>query len=325
MASMREVAERAGVGIGTVSRYLNGTGYVSEETGSKINAAIKELDYTPNELARNLFKMSTNIVAIIVPDLSHPFFSEFARYAESELYGWGYKTMVCNTINKSNREKEYLEMLKRRMVDGIITGVHSLDIEEYLKVSQPIIALDRYIGENIPLIGCNHNKGGELAAGKFIQSKCRYVVQVQGATSVNTPAHDRHTTLESVLRREGIHVETKELLWNRFDYDYFEKIADEILDEYPQIDGMFGSDLAVSAVLKRALERGIQVPEDLKLVAYDGTYLSKAVYPPMTVIAQPIEELAKKAVELILELIKGNKNIPDKTILEVSLQEGKTT
>lgn len=141
MATIRDVAKQAGVGVGTVSRALNGTGHVSPETKKKIEDAASKLGYTPNELARNLFRNRTGIIGLIVPDLHHSFFSCFAKYVEMELYKQGYKTMICNSIGISDREKEYLDMLERNIVDGIITAAHSLDGEEYLKQKKPIVSL----------------------------------------------------------------------------------------------------------------------------------------------------------------------------------------
>lgn len=105
MASIREVAQEAGVGVGTVSRALNGSGYVSPETRKKIEKAAKKLKYTPNELARNLYHNKTGIVGVIVPDLEHPFFSSLVKHIEMELYEQGYKTMICNTVGISRREQ----------------------------------------------------------------------------------------------------------------------------------------------------------------------------------------------------------------------------
>ena len=99
-----------------------------------------------------------------MPDLDHPFFSSLVKYIEMELYEQGYKTMICNTVGISRREQEYLDMLERNMVDGIITGSHGLEVEEYRKQAKPIVSIDRDMGPQIPLIGCDHAKGGELAA-----------------------------------------------------------------------------------------------------------------------------------------------------------------
>ena len=94
MASIRDVARRAGVGVGTVSRVINGNGYVSADTKKKIEKAIEELEYTPNELARNLFRNKTGIVGILVPDVDHPFFSSYVRQTEAALYELGYKNLI---------------------------------------------------------------------------------------------------------------------------------------------------------------------------------------------------------------------------------------
>ena len=325
MASIKDVANKAGVGVGTVSRYLNETGYVSDEAREKITKAISELNYTPNELARNLFKKRTGIVAILIPDLSHPFFCEFTKYCEIELYKHHYKTMVCNTIQESDREKDYIDMLNRHIVDGIITGVHSLDMKEYLNLQHPILALDRYIGDSIPIVGSNHQKGGMMAAQTFLQKGCRHVVQVRTSMKVPTPAHDRHTALHNYLSLNGVQVDTVELAWNHFDFPYFAETAARILDQYPDMDGMFGSDFAAIAVLREAMSRGYQIPRDIKIIAYDGTYITDTVYPSLTVIAQPIEQLAKCSVESILQMIAGQPLSQNRLIFDVSLKPGQTT
>ena len=170
MASIRDVAKQAGVGVGTVSRALNGTGYVSPDTKKKIEKAAEKLGYTPNELARNLYRNRTGIVGVMVPDLDHPFFSCLAKHIEMELYRQGYKTMICNTIGISDREKDYLDMLDRNIVDGIITAAHSLDEEEYLKRKKPIVSVDREFGPGIPLIGSDHAMGGRMAAELLLKS-----------------------------------------------------------------------------------------------------------------------------------------------------------
>lgn len=104
MASIKDVAQKAGVGVGTVSRVINGSGYVAADTRKKIEQAISDLEYTPNELARNLFRNRTGIIGVLIPDLDHPFFSAFTRETEVALYKRGYKAMICNTVGSSNRE-----------------------------------------------------------------------------------------------------------------------------------------------------------------------------------------------------------------------------
>ena len=167
MASIRDVAKKANVGAATVSRVLNNSGYVSEETRQKIEDAMKELNYTPNELARQLFHKKTGIVAVLVPTVGHPFFSDFVDKIEEELYKKGYKTMVCNTIKEGNAELDYLDMLNRHIVDGVISGVHTLEEEEYRKIKKPIVALDRYLGEEIPVGNIESYKRRTTGSGNF--------------------------------------------------------------------------------------------------------------------------------------------------------------
>ena len=113
MATIKDVARRAGVGIATVSRMLNGTGYVSADARKRIEEAIEALNYIPNERARNLPKKRAGIVGVIIPDLQMPFYASFIRQVEIDLHEYGYKTMVCNTVEISSREKEYVDMLER--------------------------------------------------------------------------------------------------------------------------------------------------------------------------------------------------------------------
>lgn len=306
MAGIRDVAKLAGVGVGTVSRVINNTGYVSKEAKEKIEAAMKELDYTPNELARNLFRNKTGIIAVLVPTISHPFFAEFVEYVETELHERGYKIMLCNTSNGRNYESTYLQMLKQSIVDGVITGVHSLDVQEYLNINRPIVALDRYIADEIPVVSVDHRRGGFLAAKELIRCGCKKVVQIMEAKRVQSPARYRHIVFEREMKENGIDIYTYELEWNKFDSEYFYTVAKQVIEEHPDADGMFGTDLVALSYMKAAQEKGKKIPEDLKVVAYDGTKATDLVFPGLTVIKQPIDRLAKEAVRLIIHKIEEN-------------------
>lgn len=325
MASIRDVAKKAGVGVGTVSRFLNDSGYVSEEARAKIEDAMKKLDYTPNELARNLYHKKTGIIAVLVPNVSNPFFSEFVDYAEAELYRCGFKMMLCNTEKESNAELEYLDMLRCHIVDGVITGVHSLDVEEYKKIHKPIVALDRYLGEDIPVVAVNHREGGRLAAETLIANGCKKVLHFKGATEVESPYHERHYEFERVMRQHDIQTICYELEWNRLDSQYYREAVEDVFSKGIEFDGVFGVDRLAIECMNETIRRHRKVPRDVKFVSYDGTYITEMVEPKMTAVVQPIEGLAKESVRLIHRLIGGrvykNKNI----ILDVELRKGNTT
>ena len=178
MASIRDVAKKAGVAACTVSRVLNGTAAVSQETRTKIEKAMKELDYIPNELARGMFRQKSGIIAMLVPSIKHPFFSSLADYIEKELYVKGYKLMLCSTSGSIEREQEYLNTFKSNLVDGIIMAVNSLHETVYEQFTKPMVMLDCQISENIPFVVSDHRMGGRLAAEEFIKNNCRHVLHL---------------------------------------------------------------------------------------------------------------------------------------------------
>lgn len=323
MASIREVAQEAGVGVGTVSRALNGSGYVSPETRKKIEKAAKKLKYTPNELARNLYHNKTGIVGVIVPDLDHPFFAALVKHIEMELYEQGYKTMICNTVGISRREQEYLDMLERNMVDGIITASHGLEVEEYRKQTKPIVSIDRDLGPQIPLIGCDHAKGGKLAAELMLKARRRKVFLVSGV-SPKVMANDRYNTFRQILEENGVNVLQEVMEWNIFNWEAHYKMAEEIFRLQPDIDGIFGGDLAALACLNAAQRRGFRVPEDISIVGFDAMAQTSMVYPQLTAVRQNVELLAEVSVNTLLDMVGQRKNVPHRLILDVDLQRGGT-
>lgn len=325
MASIKDVAKYAGVGVGTVSRALNGTGYISPETKKRVEDAVKKLNYTPNELARNLFRKRTGIIGVVMPDMEHPFFANMTKHIEVELYNYGYKTMVCNTIGISHREKDYLDMLERNMVDGIITGAHSLQDEDYNKIDKPIVSFDRNFGDKIPLIHSDHIQGGRIAAELLICNGCKRIGQIRGYTQVNTPSNDRHTEFEKVLAQHGIELYTLEAEWNKFSYENYREASKEFMEKCGKCDGMFLSDISAVLCMNTAKERGIRVPDELQIIGYDAMEITRLASPIITAIKQDTKELARRCVNTILKLIEGDTEVEYHQVLEVTLQKGMTT
>ena len=305
MASIKDVAQKAGVGVGTVSRVLNNSGYVSDETREKIEEAMKNLQYTPNELARNLYRKKSGIIAVLVPTVEIPFFAELVHNIEAELYNEGFKIMLGNTDKAHNAELEYLDMLNRHIVDGVITGVHSLDVEEYKKIKKPIVAFDRYLGEDIPVVTVDHKEGGRLAAEILLKNGCKKIVHFRGSTAVESPYHERHFEFARIMKEQGVECFDYELAWNKFDLEYYKYAVKDLFDRLDEweFDGIFGTDLVAIECMNEVIRRHKKVPKDVKCVAYDGTYITQIVEPSVTSIVQPIKELAKEAARLICELV----------------------
>lgn len=329
MATIQDVARHAQVGVGTVSRVLNGKGYVKEETRKKIEASIETLNYTPNEMARNLFFRKCGIVAVIVPEVSHPFFAQFVSAAERCLCEKGYQTMICNTYYEKNYEQRYLEMLKQQRMDGVIFGSHTLlDTSQYEEAKRPIVALDRNLGKGIPCVMADHKSGGRMAAEVLIRSGCRNVYQFagfKGHEKLSMPFQVRHSVFAKIMEEHGIPCQSHYIKWCPSDVAYYQNAAEDFIEKHPDVDGVFATDMLIMAILQSAQMHGKRVPEELKLVAYDGTCGSGLVYPQITRVVQPINELAQEAVRLVVDQINGCAVEYERIELKVKLQLGGTT
>lgn len=326
MSSIQEVAKKAGVGVGTVSRVINDSGYVSEKTRRKVEEVIEELNYKPNELARNLFRNRTNIVAVITPAIGNPYYATLCSEVESRLRKYGYKTMLCNTIGEATNEEAYLEMLERNMVDGIITGTHTLDYSSYKKIKGPIIGFDTpKLNDDILIVTVDHEKGGKLAAKALIESGCKEVLQFRDATTKNYPFIKRHTAFAREINKAGIICHEYKPDIDNFEEKFITENIEEAFKLYPNVDGLFATDTHALLYMKKALHLGKKIPEDLKIVAYDGTFVLNTAYPSLTAIVQPIDELAKVAVDSLHAIINGE-NVDRKTkVLDIEFRQGMTT
>jgi LacI family sucrose operon transcriptional repressor len=326
LSNIKDVAKYAGVSVTTVSRIMNNRGAISEMTRNKVYKAMEELNYHPNEIAKSLYTKKSNLIGLILPDISNPFYAEETKYIAESLYVNNYKIMLCTASNDCIREKEYINMLQRNQVDGIIIGSHTLRLEEYMKLKLPIVALDRYLGKNIPVVSADHVQGGSLAANELIRAGCKNVLQFKGSSKVATPSNERHSEFSKVMKENNINCTSIEFPVNFFSFDDYPPLIKKTLDSNPNIDGIFAGDTVAFAVIRELLSRNFKIPDDIKIVGYDGIALCNISYPPLTTIQQPIRELANAAVSTLLYLISNhNTIIPSDIKLPVMLSQGKTT
>lgn len=325
MASIRDVAKKANVAACTVSRVLNGTANVAPETKQRIESAMKELNYIPNELARGMFKQKSGIVAMLIPSIKHPYFSNLAHTIELKLYEKGYKLMLCSTNGEIEKELEYIRIFKSNIVDGVIMGASDLEDAEYLKFEKPMIMLDYDIGKKIPLVASNHEKGGKLAAEKFIASGCHHVIHIGDREMSKVESYKCHSALETELKKVGIESRFIEIKWNEFEFEGYLNIAKTILEKYPYVDGVMAADIQTAAFLKAAILLGKRIPEEFAAVSYDGTYVADINLMNMTSVVQDVGEIGDRTVEILLNLMNGEKPIRRKRVVEVSMKNGETT
>lgn len=325
MASIRDVANRANVAPCTVSRVLNGTANVAPETKQKIEMAMKELNYIPNALAQGMFKQKSGIIAMLIPSIRHPYFSNLAHVMETLLYAQGYKLMLCSTDGKLEKEQEYMRILQSNLVDGVIMGVSDLDDEVYLQFNKPMVMLDYDLKKGVPIVVSDHEKGGHLAAEVFINSGCKSVIHIGDKELSKVESYKCHKVLEKELKKAGIDNRFIEIKWNEFDFFGYLDIALTIIEQYPEIDGVMAADIQASAFLKAALSLGKKVPEEFAVVSLDGTYVADIGLMNMTSLVQSVDRIGEETVKLLLTLLEGKKPPRRKVVIDIVKKEGETS
>lgn len=324
MASIREVARLAKVAPSTVSRALNGSGYVAEETKEQILQAVLDLDYVPNQWIRNLYRQKTGIIGVVAPELIHPYFSSLFSCLETELHKYGYNMMICNTSGKKGIEREYLDTLERNLFDGMIIGAAFLPDEYYQKVEKPILSLDRMI-EGIPLVTSDHRQGGQLAASKLLEAGCCNVLQLSDPYALNIASARSGIEFIKEMKNQDAKVTSATFLWEDvIDYEKAMARAKEILTAYPALDGILANDLCAAAFLKIAKEMDKNVPDDLKIISYDGTFVTDFNYRSMDTIVQDVNQLSKEAVQVLLRLINKQPLTQTEIYVPVHYKKGET-
>ena len=173
MATIKDIAAKTGLAVGTVSRVMNNRGYISKETRDKVLEAMKSLNYKPNELARSLTKKNTNMLGIIMPHIEHPYFSRLISRLERAASRYGYKILLCNTRENFEREKDYIDMCLSNRVSGIIICSSSVRELELATSGIPVVVMEKWRVEGVFSVDCDNYQGGKLATEYLIQRQCK--------------------------------------------------------------------------------------------------------------------------------------------------------
>ena len=319
---LEDVAAAAGVSKTTVSRVLNHRGYLSEKTIAKVQKAMQELDYRPNIIARQLYKQRTDLVGMIFPTVDNPFFSQLEAEMERQLYHNGYKVLIGNSQNDPAKEENYLQQLLTHQVDGLIVGTQNRGLIGYQHANLPVVAIDQVVDKNIPVVSSDNYQGGLLATQRLLDDGCRHIIHTNGPLGLDTPTQKRREAYEHLMTKNNLPAITYHLDFNISTIDK-ERVFRRIFEEHPEVDGIFAAnDTDASTIINLASEYGKRIPEDLKIVGYDGSNVTRLLLPGLTTIQQPIDEMADLAVQLLQARINGE-NVKS-VVLPVTIWNGKT-
>lgn len=321
MPTIKDVAKRANVSVATVSRVINNTGYVNIETRQMVEKAIDDLGYVPNELARSLFRKKSNIIGLIVPHISTYFFGELIEAIEDAVNKAGYKLMIFNSKDDEVLEKKYLNVLSQYNVDGLILVANIRSSKSYLKLNIPLLTIDHIIDKKVPSISSDNVQGGALAATKLIESGATNLIHFRGPSDLITVV-DRTKGYRSVLQAHNMDSLQCDLDYKNPDPEWIE----QFLVDNPDVNGIFcDSDIIAFYVISVLKKLGYDIPNDVQIVGFDNIELSGVLHPKLTTIAQPIDEMGKVAMDLLLAQIKKTKTETIHKVLPVTIIERETT
>jgi LacI family transcriptional regulator, repressor for deo operon, udp, cdd, tsx, nupC, and nupG len=317
MATIQDVAKMAGLSRTTVSRVINQHPYVTEEKKRLVARAMKELNYVPNSSARRLRRQQTDTIAVYVPRITNPFFSHLVEVMEKEAARKGFQLILCQTGYKKEQERNFLELLKTKQVDGLImTSIENewSQIEPYLAFG-PIVVCNEYSDEaQVPLVFLNQMEGGYMGTKHLIDQGFTKIGYCTGGQKNSRLSRDRRKGFFKALQEADIPMDENWIFSSAYSVqdgkDTFEVLRN--LMDPPQ--AVFtGSDEVAAGLVKAALNAGWRVPEDLAVIGFDNQPLAELM--DLTTVEQPIETIAQKAMELMIESIRTKEKLSRKEII----------
>ena len=307
MPTIRDVAKLAGVASMTVSRVINNSGYVSEATRAKVEAAIEELGYVPNMLGPSLRFKQTNTLALVLTDITNPFWTTVARGVEDAAQENGFSVILCNTDESISKQEQYLTMLLKRRIDGILLVPTNHDpkaVETIQKQGVAVVVLDRRVPNvEVDVVRGDSVKGAYQLAQHLIDLGHRQIVMVSGPQDVSTVT-DRVLGYRKAMAEAGLTPEA--VYWGSFSRASGYEMTKKALADNPQMTAILAANnfIAIGA-LQAAREVGRNTPDDISVVSFGDIPADVNPEPFLTVATHPTYEMGYRATTKLLARISG--------------------
>ena len=328
MATIKDVALRAGVSVTTVSHVVNDTRHVSAKGRERVELAIRELGYVPNAMARSLKSNTTSTLGMLIPNSSNPYFAEIVRIVEDRCFGAGYTLVLCNTDDEPHRQSVYLQVLAERRIDGLIvvsTGDDDSLVTQLHGLRIPTVLVDREIADPAcDLVETAHMQGGLLAVRHLLSLGHKRIACIGGPAGV-MPSEQRIEGWRMALAEAGATPDIAKadaLLWRGgfTSQGGYEAMHAILRTEQAPSAVFVCNDLMAIGALRAAHESGVRVPDDLSIVGFDDIELSAYTSPALTTVAQPKERIGALAVDMLLERVGGKRRDARKVVLQPELR-----
>ena len=325
MATIKEVARRAGVAVGTVSHLLTGAASVSPERRQRILDVMRELNYQPNDIARSLKLSRTHMLGMVVADITNPFFSQMVRGAEDAAMKHNYLLLTFNTDDQVEREKKIVTVLRTRRVDGALFVVapspdRPLHVADLIALGTPVVCLDRVpSGISVDSVTVDNKKAAQECVDHLLDLGHRHIAMLTGSLLLET-ARDRLQGYRRAFERRSLPIDPDLICEGNFRTESGYELTRALLQRPHRPTAIFVSNgLMAIGVLRAIAQANLRCPQEIAVASFDDSDLSEVLNPPLTSVVQPAYEIGYRGVELLLERIQLSKNPGKKVFRKLRL------
>ncbi|MBC8265075.1 MAG: LacI family DNA-binding transcriptional regulator [Anaerolineales bacterium] len=323
MATLKDVAERAGVSTATVSHVLNETRFVSEELRQRVYQTIEELNYRPDAIARSLRRRKTRNIGMIVPDISYPFLAEVARGVGSAGLELGYNVILCDSDGDLEREAEYIELLQEKKADGIVfvaASESSGHVQALIEQEMPVVVCDRELpGMEVDTVIADNVGSGYQATEHLIELGHRRIGCIAGPQVLEVSTK-RVEGYKRALEQHGIPLSEELVVRGNFrSRGGYEAMWELLALDEPPTAVFACNDLMAIGAICAASQKRLRIPQDVAIVGCDDIALASFTNPSLTTVAQPKHEMGTAAVEMLVERIRDKSRPPTRRLLPTEL------
>ncbi|NKE04411.1 LacI family DNA-binding transcriptional regulator [Mesobacillus selenatarsenatis] len=314
--TIKDVAKHANVSIATVSRVLNGQSGYSKATEEKVLHAIKELEYQPNAIARGLISKKSNTVGILFPEVSSQFSSKILRGVEEAAHRLGSSVIVCNTASHGQRTMKYLQLLSEKRVDGILFVSERITEEYYktldsMKIPVVLISTESY-QYPLPFVKVDDKHAAFTATDYLLKMGHSKIGMLSGNKDDLIAGQPRIDGFKQALVQSGLPINEKRIIHSQgFSFkDGFTGLP-KLLEQSPDLTAIFAaSDALALGAISAAYKLGVKIPDQLSIIGYDNLPIAEMAIPPLTTVAQPLEEMGMVAAEMLFSMMdQGGKRV----------------
>ncbi|GAA3405650.1 LacI family DNA-binding transcriptional regulator [Paenibacillus hodogayensis] len=309
MVTIYDIAKQANVSAMTVSKVINNTGKISEKTRQRVKKIMEDLNYVPNSMARSLVLQETKMLSLLIPDITNPFFTTVARGAEDAAMRLGYKLLFGNSDENLTKEKEYVDMILSTRVDGVLFSAASDLSGPHLQTLRthriPFVLLDRAVpGFDCDAVTGDNREGARRLVEHLLALGHRRIAMVNGSLLVST-ARERLTGYKDALKLNDIPPDDELILEMSYKQFADEEALHRLLALPSPPTAVFaGNNFIAVGIIRKLLDMGISVPDQLSVVCFDDLGAS-VIDPFFTVVSQPAYQFGAMGIQLLIERIKG--------------------